>query len=108
MFGEPVDRRADLYSLSVVGFHALTGRTPFSEGSIEAVLARKATGELPDVHRFREDVSDAILEVLHRGAARDPDDRFPSASAYLEALRAARRADSRGPRQWLRQLFGTR
>ena len=42
------------------------------------------------------------------GAARDPDDRFASAAAYLEALRAARRAGSRGPRQWLRQLFRTR
>ena len=108
MFGEPVDCRADLYALSVVGFHALTGRPPFSEGSIEAILARKAAGDLPDVHRFREDIPDAILEVLHRGAARDPDERFESAAEYLEALRAARRADSRGPRQWLRQLFGTR
>ena len=105
MFGEPVDRRADLYALSVVGFQALTGRTPFSEGSIEAVLARKAAGDLPDVHRFREDIPEGILEVLHRGAARDPDDRFPSAAAYLEALRAARGAGSRGPLQWVRQLF---
>jgi serine/threonine-protein kinase len=108
MLGEQVDHRADLYALSMVGFHALTAHPPFASATIEAVLARKVAGELPDIDSIRDDVPEEILETLSRGAARDADDRFASATDYLEALRAAAGSGSQSLGSRLRALFGAR
>ncbi len=106
MLGEAVDHRADLYALSVVGISALTGRAPFQDTSVEAILARKVAGDLPDLRRLRPDIPDAIISVLQRGAAKNPEERFESATAMRNALRAASGPWSRGLRQRLRGLFG--
>ncbi len=105
LLGEPVDHRADLYSLSVVAFFALTGVTPFGGGTVESILARQALGDLPDIRHIRDDVPDAVIEVLARGAARNPDDRYPSAEAYARALRTSMRTWWSKPKTWLRGLF---
>ncbi len=86
LLGEPVDHRADLYAVSTVAFFALTGVPPFGGGSIQSIVARQTLGHLPDVKAFRDDVSDPLLEVLAKGAARSPGDRFASATEYAAAL----------------------
>ncbi len=108
MLGETADHRADLYALSVVGISASTGRAPFQDTSVEAVLARKIAGDLPDLRRLRPDVPDTIIAVLQRGAAKNPEERFDSATALREALRAASGPWSGGLRKRLRGLFGAR
>jgi serine/threonine protein kinase len=105
MLGEAVDHRADIYALSVVGFHALTGRTPFLAESPQAVLAQKAAGGLPDVTGVRGGVPQEIVGVLTRGAARNPADRFTSARDFATALRHA--TGGGGLRRRIRQLFGS-
>ena len=96
MLGEPVDHRADLYALSAVGFYALTGRPPVEGATVEAVLARKATGELPHLQHIRQDVPENVLQVLAKGAERNPDDRFASAAEYATALRSTTRDGGQG------------
>ncbi len=108
MLGETVDHRADLYALSVVGISTLIGRAPFQDASVEAVLARKMAGDLPNLRRLRPDVPDAVIAVLQRGAAKNPEERFDSANAFREALRAASGRWSGGLRRRLRGLFGAR
>ena len=86
LLGEPVDNRADLYALSAVAFFALTGLPPFGAGSVESIVARKTIGQVPDVKAFRNDVPDAVLAVLTRGAERFAADRYASAAEYAAAL----------------------
>ncbi len=86
----------------------MTGRAPFQDASVEAVLARKMAGDLPNLRRLRPDVPDAIIAVLQRGAAKNPEERFDSANAFREALRAASGRWSGGLRKRLRGLFGAR
>jgi serine/threonine protein kinase len=86
LLGEPVDHRADLYAISVVVLFALTGLPPFGGGSVEAILARQALGRLPDLKAFRDDVPEGLFDVIAKGAARLPADRFASAAAYAAAL----------------------
>jgi serine/threonine protein kinase len=84
--GYRVDRRADLYALAAVAFEALTGETP-AFGADRAALARalrSARGELS----LRE------AESLVAPLAELPDDRPPSADAWLATLEPAR------PRRW--------
>jgi serine/threonine protein kinase len=103
LLGDPVDHRSDLYSLSLVAYFALSGRTPFEGGSIESVVARQALGKLPDLAALRKDIPDRLHRVLETGAARSPSDRFPSAVAYAEALQATMR--SRNSLRWVSKLL---
>ena len=106
LLGEPVDHRADLYSLSLAAYYALLGSTPFAGGTIESVLARQTVGRLPDITAQRDDVPERIARVLQKGAAQDPADRFKSAEAFSRALReAAKPAEGTLPRLF-RTLFG--
>ncbi len=104
MLGEPVDHRADLYSLTLVALYGLTGHLPFGGGSIESVLARQTMGELPDVRSHRADVPGELIRVLARGAAREPADRFPSAEAFEDALEDALRAERLGALKFFRRF----
>jgi len=105
-FGERVDRRADLYSLSLAAIFGLTGRSPFAGLSVPAVLARQAAGDLPDLRTLRPEVPEGVLRVLKRGAARDPANRFGSAQEYLQELERALRQWRDRPWRWIGHLFG--
>src|SRR5881628_2589057 len=53
LLGEKVTPRADLYSLSAVGYFALLGRPPFEGPTTEAILAKQTTNDLPPLHAAR-------------------------------------------------------
>jgi serine/threonine-protein kinase len=106
LLGEAVDNRADLYSLTLVMIFGLLGHLPFGGGSIESVLARQTLGELPNLRAERGDIPDALARVLVRGAARDPEDRFPSAEDYAGALERAMRRWRGNPVRILRWMLG--
>lgn len=103
LLGEVVDQRADLYSLALVAFFALTGELPFGDGSVESILARQAAGELP---RPGVRIPEWLHHVLHRAAARHPADRYPSAEAFANALRMAHHPWRAKIRAALRALGG--
>ena len=48
-----------------------------------------ATGKRPDLRDRRPDVHDALYEVLERALGLYPDDRYPTAAAFRDALLAA-------------------
>jgi serine/threonine-protein kinase len=106
LLGERVDRRADLYSLSLVTMFGLTGRSPFDGASLPGILARQAAGELPDLRTARPDVPEPLLRVLRRGAAREPADRYATADEYIEAFERALHQWRARPWRWFGQLFG--
>jgi serine/threonine-protein kinase len=100
LLGEPVDARSDLYSLSLVGYFALIGAPPFSGGSVESIIARQTTEDLPDVSVLRDDVPDRMMVVLTKAAASRPADRYGSAEEYAQALRKA----TRDPLRWIKEM----
>ncbi|HET9485463.1 MAG TPA: serine/threonine-protein kinase, partial [Xanthomonadales bacterium] len=80
--GEKVDPRADLYSLAVVLFEALTGSPPFVAGDDVATAALHATAavpRLPEPHARWQPFFDRAL-------AKAPADRFMSARTMAQAL----------------------
>jgi serine/threonine-protein kinase len=96
LLGEPVDHRADLYSLTVSAFFALTGEMPFGTGSVESIIARQTAGQLPKVGEFRTDIPLRVMRVLEKGAARRAEDRFASATEYAAALKESMASASNG------------
>jgi eukaryotic-like serine/threonine-protein kinase len=83
---EPVDGRSDIYSLGVVGYLAVSGRLPFEESNLPALLVRQATEAPPSVLRVAPGLPPALGAAIDRGLALDPDDRFTDAEAMAAAL----------------------
>lgn len=92
-YGQLVDGRADLYALAVLFYQLLTGQFPFTFASEEeppAALARRKLYALPaPLSRFNPAIPSALEEVVQRGLAPHPDDRFPTVAAFIAAAREA-------------------
>jgi hypothetical protein len=84
--GEPLDARADQYSLAALAFLMLTGRAPYAHGSLAAAAA---PGPPPPLSTPQRPFPDAVCAVVGRGLAPDRADRWPSVAAFVEALSAA-------------------
>jgi eukaryotic-like serine/threonine-protein kinase len=89
LLGERVDQRSDLYSLAAVAYYALLGAPPFPGMTVEQVLAKQTTNQFPTSRGQREDVSEALEQVLDRALSADVDRRYASAAEFLQAVNQA-------------------
>ncbi|MGI9042253.1 MAG: serine/threonine-protein kinase [Gemmatimonadales bacterium] len=89
LLGERVDQRSDLYSLAAVAYYALLGKAPFPGLTVEQVLAKQTTNQLPTSRGAREDVSDALERALDRALSAEVEARYPSAAEFLQAVNRA-------------------
>jgi class 3 adenylate cyclase/ABC-type transport system substrate-binding protein/tRNA A-37 threonylcarbamoyl transferase component Bud32/streptogramin lyase len=87
--GTSVDGRADVYALACVFFELLAGRPPFQRETDIAVVFAHLKELPPAVTALRPDLPGALDEVLARGMAKDPDDRYRTASQLIEDVREA-------------------
>ena len=87
---DPVEHRADLYSLGAVLFACLTGRAPFLGNHVMAILAKLHLEEAPRVRTLAGHVSPALDELIARLLRKRPSERLTSADAVAEALRSIR------------------
>jgi TolB-like protein/Flp pilus assembly protein TadD len=81
-----LDGRTDIYSLGVVLYELLAGEPPHTGPTMQAVLARRFSGELPRVRQFRPSVPEQIEQALQKALALVPADRFATAAAFARAL----------------------
>src|SRR5688572_24730938 len=81
-----IDGRSDIYSLACVLFEMLAGELPFTGPTQQAVIARRFVETAPRVQRYRENIPAWVDEVVARGLARTPADRFQTAREFAQAL----------------------
>jgi serine/threonine-protein kinase len=84
--GEPVDGRADVYSLGCVLYECLSGHVPFPRDREVATLWAHLNEDPPKVTGEREDVPGGLDQVIARAMAKDPADRYPTATALTDDL----------------------
>jgi Protein kinase domain len=87
--GEPVDGRADIYSLGCVLYECLTGSVPFPK-DLDAAVILAHIEELPVApSTLRPELPPALDEVLDRVLAKEPGHRFQTCRELLGAAQAA-------------------
>jgi serine/threonine-protein kinase len=101
--GGDVTPAADRYALAALAFEALTGRTLFPREDRTATLFAHVNDEPPTASEFNPALGTGVDPVLARGLSKKPEDRHPSAIAFIDALDSAiastpGAADARPPR----------
>jgi serine/threonine protein kinase len=87
--GQPVDGRTDQYALACVSYQLLTGTVPFERDQGMAVLLAHLSKPPPSAVARRPDLPGAVDQVLAKGMAKVPDERYESCSDFADALREA-------------------
>jgi len=86
-----LDGRTDLYALGGVLYEMLTGRTPFHAVTMEGWMYQHLQGVPTPLELMRPELAmehPGMEAIVRRLLARDREDRFPTATAALEALSA--------------------
>ncbi len=78
--GNPIDGRADVFSLGVCMFEAITGRRLFHRKAQYDTLKAILESEPPPLCAFRDDVPDRLEEIVARALAKTPEDRYQRAA----------------------------
>ena len=85
--GEPIDGRADQYSLAIVVYEMLTGQIPFNADTTASLLHHHLyTAPLP-VTELRPTLPPEIESALMRALSKHPEQRFHTAGDFVAALR---------------------
>lgn len=87
-YGQPIDGRADLYALSVMLYEMITGLPPFDADEVGTLLRMHVSHEVPPFEEVAPevDVPEAVEELIRKGLAKQPDNRIPSAKAYIRRI----------------------
>ena len=92
-----IDHRSDIYSIGVLGYHMLTGRPPFVGSSSQEVAFGHLTRDPDPVRKLNPSVPVAMAEAIERCLAKNPANRFASASDLAAELSQVSFADPTGP-----------
>ena len=80
---------ADIYSVGVILYEALTGQVPFDAETAVAIALKQVSEPPVPPRRINPEIPPALDAVVLKALAKDPKDRFADATEFLRALDAA-------------------
>jgi WD40 repeat protein/serine/threonine protein kinase len=87
VIGQPVSPQTDIYSMGMVLYVLLTGRTPFPDTSTNTVIRRQLSEPLPPIQIARSELPHALNIIIWRATSKRPENRYPDAKSMAGELR---------------------
>ncbi len=109
--GKSVDRRTDVYSTGIVLWESLAGRKMFRARTNEDLLTERTSGTvvIPPPSSVNPAVPKELDAIVLRALSTDPSERFGSALAMAETIRAQSEvADEATVAAWVKSRAGAR
>ncbi|MGP8244824.1 MAG: serine/threonine-protein kinase [Bryobacteraceae bacterium] len=85
---DALDARADLYSVGVLLFQALTGSVPFDGANDFDVMAAQVSKQPPRPAALNPEIAPELERIVLTALAKRPEERFASAKEFRMALAA--------------------
>jgi serine/threonine-protein kinase len=106
--GKPLDGRSDVYSLALMTYEMLTGKLPFQGRTQQEMMINRLRSDPTPLRSMRPDLpfSEEMERVLAKGMTREPNDRYPTAPSFAEALGVAAHGEGGSNGGVLGRLFG--
>jgi serine/threonine-protein kinase len=87
--GEESDVRSDVYSLGIVLYHLLAGRLPFDASNDYELMRAQVESAPPSLCELVPALAPEVETALERALCKRAEERWPSASAFGDALAEA-------------------
>lgn len=89
-----VSGATDQWALAITAYEAFTGRRPFHAESWDTLTYQIVNAPAPDPTEFQPNMPKRASAALLKALAKKPEDRFPTCTAFVEALAAGFVTDS--------------
>jgi serine/threonine-protein kinase len=87
--GKPIDGRSDVYALGILAFEMFTGQLPFDGKSAQEMMIARLKGKARSIRSIKPELPVRLEQVLAKAMALEPEERFPTMTAFAEALQAS-------------------
>jgi tetratricopeptide (TPR) repeat protein len=94
--GGEIDARSDIFSLGVVLYEMVAGRTPFKGANTIEMLAAILHQEPPALWQFAPDVPASLERIISKAIRKDPGERYQSVKDLMVDVKAVRDEVSSG------------
>lgn len=84
--GDSITQSADIYSLGVVVYQMITGQQPYTADTPVQVIVKHMNDPIPSINRAIEGLPPGLEGVIQRVLAKDPEQRYQTASEFAEDL----------------------
>ena len=84
--GEPVDARSDIYSLGVILFEMLSGKTPFEATTPLGMAYKHATEPAPHIREINPNLPAGVEPIIDKVLAKEREKRYASSGELADAF----------------------
>jgi hypothetical protein len=92
--GLGVTAKTDIYALGVIVYEMITGRQPYQADTPMQVMLKHITDPVPSLKEVSANMPPALETVMMRVLAKNPDDRFETASEFAQEFLRAIHSDA--------------
>jgi eukaryotic-like serine/threonine-protein kinase len=86
--GKRATRHSDIFSAGIVFWEMLVGKHLFTGGDTRRIMESVVASEILRPDEYRNDLPPRLTAIVMRALAKNPDERFESASDFLEEIEA--------------------